>query len=155
MSETVTLHCQLGNHSWERPKQRGKRPFNCPEHAPEKPTTGLSRDESLAHARQTRASAASEQLEWERKNLYPHVKENDGNYANEASDVLNFIDERIPFYIERKARGGEESAKEIDSDIKMLQEQRDRILKRVRSIYGENAADPRAKRFAPDLTETA
>jgi hypothetical protein len=29
----VTLHCQAGNHTWERPSQRGKRPFNCPEHA--------------------------------------------------------------------------------------------------------------------------
>jgi hypothetical protein len=32
-AKMVTLHCQAGNHTWERPSQRGKRPFNCPEHA--------------------------------------------------------------------------------------------------------------------------
>ena len=136
--ETVTLHCQLGDHSWERPKQRGKRPFNCPEHAPEKPTSGLSRNESLAVARQTRADAAADQLAWERENLYPHVSGSDGNYAFEAERVLAFIDERIPFYNERRARlaGDSEEIKGIDSDIKMLNEQRDRILKRVRAKYG-------------------
>lgn len=30
---TVTLHCQAGNHSWERPSQRGRRPLNCPAHS--------------------------------------------------------------------------------------------------------------------------
>ncbi len=30
---TVTLHCQAGNHAWERPSQRGRRPLNCPAHS--------------------------------------------------------------------------------------------------------------------------
>ncbi len=156
MSDTVTLHCQIGNHSWERARQRGKRPFNCPEHAPEKPTSGLTRNESLAVARETRATAAAKQLDWERENLYPHVKGNDGNYASDASEVLNYIDERIPFYFGRRSRlaGDSEEIKGIDSDIKMLNEQRDRILKRVRSIYGESADDPKAQRAA-QLSESA
>lgn len=45
MSKTVTLHCQAGNHSWERPAQRGRKPLNCPEHQPEpvvtKTTNGM------------------------------------------------------------------------------------------------------------------
>lgn len=36
MTKTVTLHCNAGNHSWERPSQRGKRPLNCPDCAPKK-----------------------------------------------------------------------------------------------------------------------
>jgi hypothetical protein len=29
-----TLHCEIGNHSWERPSARGVKPHNCPEHKP-------------------------------------------------------------------------------------------------------------------------
>jgi hypothetical protein len=29
----VTLHCEVGDHTWERPSQRGRRPVNCPEHS--------------------------------------------------------------------------------------------------------------------------
>ena len=28
-----TLHCQAGDHDWQRQSQRGKRPRNCPSHA--------------------------------------------------------------------------------------------------------------------------
>lgn len=34
MADTVELYCQAGEHRWNRPKQRGKRPKNCPDHAP-------------------------------------------------------------------------------------------------------------------------
>lgn len=34
MAEFVTLHCELGDHDWERPKARGARPKNCPNHQP-------------------------------------------------------------------------------------------------------------------------
>lgn len=34
MVKTVTLHCRLGNHEWERPSKRGRQPENCPEHKP-------------------------------------------------------------------------------------------------------------------------
>jgi hypothetical protein len=26
-----TLHCQIGNHDWERPSQRGRKPLSCPQ----------------------------------------------------------------------------------------------------------------------------
>ena len=29
---TETLHCQIGNHPWERPKVRGAKPKSCPQH---------------------------------------------------------------------------------------------------------------------------
>src|SRR5215207_6155699 len=32
---TVTLYCEIGEHEWERPSQRGKRPKSCPEHKPQ------------------------------------------------------------------------------------------------------------------------
>jgi hypothetical protein len=28
---TVTLHCELGDHTWERESQRGRRPASCPD----------------------------------------------------------------------------------------------------------------------------
>lgn len=28
----TTLHCEIGNHSWERESQRGRPPKNCPDH---------------------------------------------------------------------------------------------------------------------------
>lgn len=31
MPNTVTLHCELGDHDWERVSQRGRRPRSCPE----------------------------------------------------------------------------------------------------------------------------
>lgn len=31
--DTVRLHCQNGNHEWDRPRVRGKRPTSCPEHS--------------------------------------------------------------------------------------------------------------------------
>lgn len=30
--KTITLHCHAGNHDWERPAIRGRRPLNCPAH---------------------------------------------------------------------------------------------------------------------------
>lgn len=39
-NQTVTLWCALGQHEWERPRQRGKKPLNCPEHQPVKESTG-------------------------------------------------------------------------------------------------------------------
>lgn len=33
----VKLWCEEGEHYWHRPAQRGRKPTNCPKHAPEKP----------------------------------------------------------------------------------------------------------------------
>ena len=37
-----TLHCQAGNHEWQRTAQRGRTPLNCPEHTEEKTIAGVS-----------------------------------------------------------------------------------------------------------------
>jgi hypothetical protein len=29
----VSLHCEAGNHAWQRASQRGRRPTSCPEHS--------------------------------------------------------------------------------------------------------------------------
>lgn len=29
----TTLHCEAGNHDWERPPTRGRKPINCPQHS--------------------------------------------------------------------------------------------------------------------------
>lgn len=29
----ITLHCESGDHPWERPSQRGRKPRNCPTHS--------------------------------------------------------------------------------------------------------------------------
>lgn len=34
-----TLHCQLGDHDWQRTSQKGRLPINCPEHQPVVETT--------------------------------------------------------------------------------------------------------------------
>lgn len=35
MPKMVELYCQAGEHKWERPSQRGRRPINCPDHQPD------------------------------------------------------------------------------------------------------------------------
>ena len=34
----VTLHCQAGDHDWERESQRGRKPHSCPDHLNEEIT---------------------------------------------------------------------------------------------------------------------
>jgi hypothetical protein len=36
MADLETLHCKRGDHEWNRPKKRGKKPTNCPDHTPVK-----------------------------------------------------------------------------------------------------------------------
>lgn len=58
-----TLHCEAGNHTWERPSQRGRVPKNCPEHTEVKvASSGLS---GLDKARAIkRDKKASEEKAW-------------------------------------------------------------------------------------------
>lgn len=44
---TQTLHCQAGNHKWEREPKRGRKPINCPKH------TGLTSTEDGTPIRKT------------------------------------------------------------------------------------------------------
>lgn len=48
MADTVTLYCQIGDHKWERPRQRGRQPLNCPEHAPVKVQPQIKREPAKA-----------------------------------------------------------------------------------------------------------
>ena len=62
-----TLHCQAGNHEWERPAQKGRVPINCPEHrevkkAPGKKLSGLE----VAHAARASKKSAEEKA-WAEK----------------------------------------------------------------------------------------
>lgn len=38
----VTLHCASGDHQWQRPSQRGRKPANCPAHADPKATVAAT-----------------------------------------------------------------------------------------------------------------
>lgn len=134
MSETVTLHCANGNHDWERPKQRGRRPTDCPEHSEKREPSGRTRNESLALAREARDAKAAEATQWERDNVYPLVKGNDAAYAGDALSVLDFIDARLIEYQVRRANAAE--TEEVDKDVALLNDTRDRILKRARSVAG-------------------
>lgn len=134
MPETVRLHCEAGNHDWDRPKQRGRRPTDCPEHSEKREPSGRTRNESLALAREAREERAAEATQWERDHVYPLVKGNDGNYAGDALRVLDFIDARLVEYQVRRANAAETD--EVDKDVGLLNETRDRILKRARAVAG-------------------
>jgi len=61
-----TLHCEAGNHTWERPSQRGRIPINCPEHSePKAVSSGLSGLEA-AHAARASKKSAEEKI-WAEK----------------------------------------------------------------------------------------
>ena len=67
----MKLHCQAGNHDWERPAQRGRPPLNCPEHAKAKPVRqkNLPAVESMAvnpHERMARLRDIKAQRQQER-----------------------------------------------------------------------------------------
>jgi hypothetical protein len=59
-----TLHCQAGNHEWQRAAQRGRTPLNCPEHTEEKVITssGVSGIEAAHAAKANKKS--QEEREW-------------------------------------------------------------------------------------------
>jgi len=61
-----TLHCEAGNHAWERPSQRGRVPKNCPEHSePKVVNSGLSGLEAANAARASRKRA--EERDWAKR----------------------------------------------------------------------------------------
>lgn len=57
-----TLHCQAGNHEWQRPAQRGRTPINCPEHTEVKETNG----ERLSGLEAAHAARASKKFQEEK-----------------------------------------------------------------------------------------
>lgn len=49
MSNAIqTLHCQAGNHKWERETKRGRKPVNCPDHAATVVTEAKPKDKSTS-----------------------------------------------------------------------------------------------------------
>lgn len=58
MEETDTLYCKAGEHEWERPKKRGMKPANCPEHTEQKKT--ITREEHQKRLREGRERARKE-----------------------------------------------------------------------------------------------
>ena len=56
----VTLHCQAGDHIWERQSQRGWKPHCCPEHLG---AEAEARDEGEATATTTTAISATERVD--------------------------------------------------------------------------------------------
>ena len=60
-----TLHCEAGNHEWQRPAQRGRIPINCPEHIEVKTNSGLSGIEA-AHAARVSKKTEEEKI-WAEK----------------------------------------------------------------------------------------
>jgi len=62
-----TLHCQAGNHEWQRAAQRGRTPLNCPEHTEEKVITSSSVSGiEAAHAARVSRKSEEEQV-WSEK----------------------------------------------------------------------------------------
>jgi hypothetical protein len=58
LSDTVTLFCEEGQHSWERERRRGKAPKNCPDHKPSR--AKLSPEEAQRRRQEGRARAKAE-----------------------------------------------------------------------------------------------
>lgn len=55
-----SLWCQTGNHEWQRPSQRGRKPTHCPEHPPAVPEkrvmTQAQRVKAMHEGRKRKAS---------------------------------------------------------------------------------------------------
>lgn len=50
MTVLRTLYCALGDHDWEAPVKRGRKPLNCPDHRPATPTAAPEK-EHVGYAR--------------------------------------------------------------------------------------------------------
>jgi len=70
MAELETLHCELGDHSWERERKRGKKPKNCPVHKPQIDPVDLEERERLREEK--RIEAAAERM---RQKITEHAAE--------------------------------------------------------------------------------
>jgi hypothetical protein len=75
------LHCEIGNHDWERESKRGRLPKNCPEHSP------IKDEIKLIHSNQFNLTLAdikeSSEEKWEK--LLPGVSD----YLNEKTRIYH------------------------------------------------------------------
>lgn len=121
MTKTVTLWCTTGEHNWERPSQRGKRPLNCPDHAPQKaPSAPLPPEERVARMHEAKAQKIEERKQKntaEEEILYGH---------------LDAEEQRMISYIDRQVNSGVRN----DSDVTLLTTRRKDILRGVRNRIG-------------------
>jgi hypothetical protein len=63
------LHCELGNHSWDRPSQRGRVPKNCPDHQP------IKHDIKILTFSETKESVEDDKHESNLEHLIPGISE--------------------------------------------------------------------------------
>jgi hypothetical protein len=85
MAEMVELHCEFGDHNWQRPKQKGARPKNCPEHTAE--INAAKEEARAARATETRFDRIKSLVESE-QHLYEYAHE-------EERRQLEYIDRVI------------------------------------------------------------
>lgn len=83
--KTVTLHCQAGNHEWERPSQRGRRPVNCPEHMDAVVTPSAPKDEEAKVQARIRALELARQAKAD--NIVARERERDEARARIREDA--------------------------------------------------------------------
>ena len=127
MTKTITLHCEAGKHEWQRPAQKGRAPFNCPEHSANKtkPKSQSGLDKARA-ARQSKKNA--EEKIWADKiqAVLDDPKMNEFLYDSYSSDCrkttktkLIYIQEQLTKYRDQRE----------PSDIYMLETMRAKIMK--------------------------
>jgi hypothetical protein len=59
MPDFVKMYCEAGDHYYNRPITRGRKPKNCPDHRPEPPKTKRPAGYALAKAREAKAAKAA------------------------------------------------------------------------------------------------
>lgn len=79
------LRCELGEHNWERPAQRGKPPKNCPEHQPAKPEPSERKPRNTETQGVTRPTI---QPLGEIRQQYPNIDE-------ESARVLTYVEREV------------------------------------------------------------
>lgn len=71
---SVQLHCEIGNHSWTREVQRGKKPKNCPDHQPVKNEIKILTNSSVKKSIED-SMPEIENYESKLENLIPGISE--------------------------------------------------------------------------------
>jgi hypothetical protein len=69
-----TLHCEIGNHPWDRERKRGKKPKNCPEH---KPVVDPAIDSSVSAMQDGRKRKAFSDRKEKIKEIIEHPRAHD------------------------------------------------------------------------------
>jgi hypothetical protein len=108
------LHCEAGNHKWQRAKQRGRKPFNCPLHQPEKVTAEIT-EKSVAKPKSARQNKRN------KKNGIS-VTLADACQTALDSDRISDFDKRAIKYIVNQLADGKREKNDVDLLTKRLNE---------------------------------